>query len=245
MFEFLNKILSLTDLQSVVESRNLNFNTDNKGVLQDLKEAFGEDSPYFFMIQEIVVCRIPLQVAGLSLLSVREQEFKTKLDKREQAHILEGFLSKSPEKTEVEDGRPIVKVDFIDPKYVLQYLDFLIPELESRNDEDAYVWILKSEGRLEDYYQGVYCRFSTIHSNKFDQRYKANKRDFCLVMERYDDTPLHWLPLQEGEVIKGDNVEFQVEKLNLETLLKEQAYRLRKMAEIAQRHELELSKDNR
>lgn len=232
------------NIDSIIVSNNINFRTDNELVLSNLIECFGESSDYYSKGEHGIICQLPTQAFGHFLLSYKIEKYCFIIDKLKIKKYSENVLYKNTEGWKrVNDIATRVYYEPINPKDLLIFLDYIIDiEIDSTN----YVWILESPyHHPEDNYKGLYCKFTTSHSNpKWDWEYNAEKKDFCKVSERYKDEPIEWIPLVEGKEIKGERITLVAKKVFIDEKMKEMAKVLKNACEIAIKYNLELSKDN-
>ena len=228
---------------SIIPCNNINFNTKNKNIITRLKATFDEKSDYFSIGEERILCQIPTFAFGNFLLSHKLEVVNDSIDINIKEYSEKVLYKNTEIWKRVEDKPTRVFYESINPKQLIPFLDFVI---KSKTDSTNYVWSLESEfHHPEDNYNGVYCKFTTSHTNpKWDWEFNSEKKDFCKVSERYKDEAIEWIPLEEGKIIKGDRISLTARKIYIDEKMKEMAVVLKKACLIAIEFELELSKDN-
>ncbi len=240
-----NKSLnSIIEKDKIIISRNIGFETKNKLVYERLKNVFGEDSDYIYEDKDRVLCQIPTFIWGHNLLEHKlDLIYKIIGEKKIRSYYYNVLLKKVEEWEMVNNAGTRVTYDPIKPEELLIYLNHL---LEQEDDLTNYVWYLdSSKYNPEDYYKGVYCKFTTLHTNpvwEFD--FNKEKRDYCKVSERYEDNVIDWIPLTEGKIIKGENITLTAKKIHIDKIIRKHAEQIIKMCKIAIEYNLELTKDN-
>lgn len=232
------------DKSGIIISQNINFHTQNEEVFESLRKVFGATSDYYSKGEHGIICQIPTYSFGYYLLDYNIDSIAQLIGNQKIAKYYQNVLSKRSEEWKRIGDKPTrIFFDSINPKEVITYLDYIINQ---QIDSSKYVWVLESPTyHPEDNYKGLYCTFSTSHSNpKWDLEYNLEKKDFCKVSERYKDEAIEWIPLTEGKEIKGDKITLTAKKIYIDEKLKDLAILLKKMCEIAIEFNLELSKDN-
>ena len=232
------------DKSGIIVSQNINFHTQNEQVLERLKKVFGATSDYYSKGEHGIICQVPTFSFGYYLLDYNIDSIVQLIGTQKIDKYYQNVLSKRTEEWKRIDDKPTrIFFDSINPKELVTYLDYII---NLRVDSTIYVWILESPiYHPEDNYKGLYCKFSTSHSNpQWDWEFNLEKKDFCKVTERYKDEAIEWIPLSEGKEIKGDKITLTAKKIFIDEKLKELATLLKKMCEIAIEFNLDLSKDS-
>lgn len=232
------------DKSNIIVSQNINFHTQNEQVFKRLREVFGASSDYYSKNEHKIICQLPTISFGYYLLDNNIDLIVKSIGTLKIAKYYQNVLSKKTEEWKRIDDKPTrIFYDSINPKEITAYLDYIINQ---QIDSTKYVWILDSPiYHPEDNYKGLYCKFSTSHSNpKWDWEFNLEKKDFCKVTEKYKDEAVEWIPLAEGKEIKADKITLTAKKIYIDEKLKDLAISLKKMCEIAIEFNLELSKDN-
>ena len=231
------------DKTKIVVCSNVNFRAKyDKLILEKLKTSFGTwlDEIYWDSGEEDDIdCQVPTFIFGRFLLDYNIDAISSKMEYQELIEYYKNVLLKQ---TEVWEKGTRVFYDAIKPQDLIKYLDLI---LENETDATNYVWTVTSPiHHPYDNYNGLHCKFCTMHTNSANWEYDSEKKDYCKVTERFKDEVIEWIPLTEGKEIKGDNITLVANKVYIDEKMKNFAALLKKLCEIAIEFNIELSKDN-
>ncbi len=234
------------DEDKIITSININFKTVDKEVLKSLATTFGNNSDYFTINENYILCQVPVQFGGLDIIKVRLGEIIKNNNGETIEKYCAEFFYKMNETWKRIDDVPTPTMDTINPKIAKEFIGQVIGELENKIDSTKYFWILENESsHPRGIYKSVQCDFLTNHTNPFWSDFNSDKRDYCKVTERFKDDVIAWIPLKENSYLKTeDNIEFKMTKQFIEAKLLEHLKTLDKVCNIAIQHNLKLSKDN-
>src|SRR5688572_11242481 len=198
------------DEEKIISALNINFKTEKKDVINDLKSTFGEQSDFYNTSNDTVICQVPAQYRGLDIFKVRLKEISRQNEGGTLEKYCREFLYKEGEKWERINDKPTPTIDPINPRIAKDFVLSVIKEIGLKIDPSNYVWILKNNSHNpQGLYKSKLCDFLTSHTNPYWWDCHQERRDFCKVTERFKDDVVDWIPLKEGDIIKTeDGIEF-------------------------------------
>ena len=227
----------------IIQASNISLNSDNPKVLDDLIIEFGNYFDICGKSEHGVFCRIPVYPFGFDILTHKIETIKSKFSESELRDYYDKVLYRQNDGWQrINDKATRIVFEPINIELFKAYLNFL---LKMPIDTNNYVWVLENQfHHPEDNYKGLYCKFTTSHSNpKWDWEYNHDKRDYCMVSERYKDEPIEWIKLEEGKEIKGEKITFVAKKIIIDIKINELIEKLLKMIKIAEKYNLQISKN--
>ena len=227
----------------IITASNISFKSDNPKVLDDLIIEFGNNFDICGKSEHGIFCRIPVNPFGFNILTHKIDIIKTKFSEIELKEYYEKVLYRQNDGWQrINDKATRTVFEPIKAESLKAYLNLL---LETPIDTNNYVWVLENQfHHPQDTYKGLFCKFTTDHSNpNWDWEYKHDKRDYCMVSERYKDEPIEWIKLEDGKEIKGDNITFIAKKIIIDIKINELVQQLLKAIKVAEKYGIEISKN--
>jgi len=227
----------------IIQASNISFKTDNPKVLDDLIIEFGNNFDICGKSEHGIFCRIPVFTFGYDILTHKIDIIKKHFSETELKGYYDDVLYKQNDGWKrINDKATRIMFEPINIELLKSYLNHL---LTLPIDSNNYVWVLENQlHHPEDYYKGLYCKFTTSHSNpKWDWEYNHEKKDYCMVSERYKDEPIEWIKLEDGKEIKGDKITLISKKVIIDIKINEFAILILKAIKVAEKYDLKISKN--